>query len=97
MNPLVVSLSVAGLSGLVLGFLYFGGLWWTLRRIAGARHPYRLLAFSFVGRLTLLAGGFFLVMGDRWERLAASFLGFLVARGIVTYVVIPPVAEGKDS
>lgn len=45
------------LAGLSLGIIYFGGLWFTLRRFHCWRQPYLWLAVSWFGRLVVLLGG----------------------------------------
>jgi len=67
-------------AGALLGLLYFGGLWQTLRRLPGSRHPWRLLAASYTVRLAVALGGFHLVMDGAWERMAAAMVGFLAVR-----------------
>jgi F1F0 ATPase subunit 2 len=67
-------------AGILLGIFYFGGLWLTTLRLPGARRP-ALLAFgSFVARSGIILGGFYLLTDGRWERLAASLIGFLISR-----------------
>lgn len=39
------------LLGIVIGLYYFGGLWWTVRRIPDIAHPRRLLWLSYLARL----------------------------------------------
>lgn len=74
------------MAGVGLSFFYFGGLWWTVRRVARVRHPKRLLLGSFVGRTVGVLGGFYLIivaMGDRWELLAGALVGFLIGRTVL--------------
>lgn len=76
-GPWAVLASLA--AGALLGALYFGGLWWTLARMAGSRRPHRWLALSFAARmLVVLAGfGFLVGLGGWWPPLVglAGFLG----------------------
>ncbi len=66
--------------GGVLGFIYFGGLWLTVRRIPRTRRPGMLSFLSFFGRLALTLCGFYLIMGGHWERLLVAVLGFVAVR-----------------
>ena len=75
--------------GLLLGLFYFGGLWWTVRRLPTARRPALLTLVSLTGRLAITLAGFYLVAGGRWERFAVSVLGFVAARMIVTRRLSP--------
>ena len=70
-------------AGAALGAAYFTGLWVTVRRLAGMRHPLLSLYGSFLARMALLLAGFALLLNGRWESLAAALPGFLLARGIL--------------
>ena len=77
--PLVLSLC----AGAGLGLLFFGGLWWTVRRLPMARHPAPLALGSLVVRLGGSLAGFYLVMDGHWVRLLACLTGFLLARTLL--------------
>jgi F1F0 ATPase subunit 2 len=70
-------------AGVVLGFLAFGGLWLTVRRLPTSRRPGLLLLGSFVARIGICVPLFLVVMGGHWERLAACFVGYLAVRTIL--------------
>jgi F1F0 ATPase subunit 2 len=76
----IVELGVALLAGGGLGGFYFAGLWWTVRKLPTAQSPALLSLGSFLLRTAVVLAGFYLVMGDDWERLVACLLGFLAAR-----------------
>jgi len=67
-------------AGAAIGAFYFGGLWLTVRKLSGSRHPAVLTVVSFWGRLAAGLFGFYLVAGGRWEGLLACLLGFIGAR-----------------
>lgn len=69
------------LAGGLLGLAYFSGLWWTTQQLTTAKHPALLFLGSFLVRLVVVLGGFYLVAGERWERMIACLAGFLLARG----------------
>lgn len=79
----VVELAFAGLMGAALGLFFFGGLWFTVRALPSSRSPALLMLGSFVIRISGTLAGFHFIMGDRWERLLACLVGFLVARTIL--------------
>jgi F1F0 ATPase subunit 2 len=68
---------------MALGLFYFGGLWLTVRHLPSSRSPALLTLGSFLGRTAVTLTGFYLVMGGRWERLLACFVGFLLMRTIL--------------
>ena len=69
--------------GLVLGSFYFGGLWFTVRRIAGNEHPAAMMIGSFILRNVIAVAGFYLGMAEEWPRLIAILLGFILIRIIL--------------
>ena len=77
-------LVLAGSAGLVLGAIFFGGLWWTVRKGVSSRRPALWFLGSMLVRTGIVVGGFYLVSGGQWQRLVACLLGFVVARLLVT-------------
>jgi F1F0 ATPase subunit 2 len=92
-----VSLMDALIEGVLLGTLFFGGLWWTVRQGVSVKRP----ALWFLGSLLLRTGivlaGFYIVAGGHWERLLLCFLGFVIAHFIVTRFAGPPVRQHHSS
>jgi len=85
-----LTLLVAFTAGLALGSFYFTALWHTVQRLSTAKSPARLMIGSFILRMAVVLGGFYLVMGEgHWERLASAMLGFIVIRKILTYRLGP--------
>ncbi len=66
--------------GVILGGGYFGALWWTVRRLPGRQHAGQWLAASFLLRLAVTTGAFFLILPWGAGALAAAMAGFLLAR-----------------
>jgi F1F0 ATPase subunit 2 len=92
-------LTVAFGFGSGLGLLYFGGLWWTVRRIAQANRPKLLLVASFLTRTMVVLTGFYGLiqgMGAQWEALALSLLGFIAVRFALVHRWGPEVASSSS-
>lgn len=83
------SLVLAGLAGLVLGAVFFGGLWWTLRKSLKSPRPALWLLGSLLARMSLLLVGLYLVSGGHWERLLACLVGVIGARFLVLRLTGP--------
>jgi len=77
------------LAGVALGVIFFGGLWWTVRRAISARWVALWFFASLVLRTVIVLGGFYLACGDDWRRWLAALLGFSVARLIITRLTRP--------
>lgn len=67
-------------AGLGLGFIYFGGLWLTVRQAVRSSHPSILLMGSFVLRAGLTLGGIYLVGGGRVGQILFCLVGFVLMR-----------------
>jgi F1F0 ATPase subunit 2 len=83
------NLAGAWLSGAALGVVYFGGLWWTIRRAVFSALPVVWFVVSLPLRLGLALIGFYFVGRGHWPRLLLCLLGFLMARIAVTWLTRP--------
>jgi F1F0 ATPase subunit 2 len=70
--------------------MFFGGLWWTLRRAVVSQRPARWILGSLLVRVSLVLAGIYLVSGHDWERMLSCLLGFAMSRLIVTWLTRPP-------
>jgi F1F0 ATPase subunit 2 len=77
-------LATSAAAGLALGAIFFGGLWFTVRKGVSSQRPALWFFVSLLLRMSVALAGFYFVCGGRWERLLACLLGFVVARSIVT-------------
>src|SRR5512135_370678 len=89
-------LVLAALAGMLLGAMYFGGLWWTVKKGLASPRPAQWFIVSLLLRLGLALLGFYFVAGDDWKKLLACLLGFVIARVIVIRLTGTPVAEGAS-
>lgn len=76
----VIAVAVGLVAGVVLGLVFFGGLWWTTQRLATASQPGILVAASLLVRVAVLAVGLYLLAQVGSAALLAAVLGLLVAR-----------------
>jgi F1F0 ATPase subunit 2 len=80
----ILRLALALVTGVLLGAIFFGGLWWTVRKGVSSKQP----ALWFLGSVLLRTGialaGFYFVARGHWERWLVCLLGFIMARVIVT-------------
>lgn len=71
-------------AGLCLGGMFFGGLWWTVRRAMTSPHPARWFLISLLVRSSIVVFGFYALAGQDWQRWLACVLGLILARGLIT-------------
>jgi F1F0 ATPase subunit 2 len=79
-----VMLALAGGAGVLLGAIFFGGLWWTVRRGISSERPALWFLGSFLLRTSIILTGFYLVSRGDWLKLLMCLLGFVIARPIMT-------------
>lgn len=79
----VMLLTLALLAGLLLGAMYFIGLWWTVQKGLASTCPAQWFIVSLLLRLALVLTGFYFVAGDDWRKLLACLCGIVIARALV--------------
>lgn len=85
----VLNLMLAGMAGVALGVIFFGGLWWTIRKGVSSRRPALWFLGSLLVRMGIALTGFYFVSLGNWQRLVACLIGFVVARLAVTWLSRP--------
>jgi F1F0 ATPase subunit 2 len=80
-------LLLAGATGLLLGVIFFGGLWWTIRKGLSSQLPAFWFLGSLLARTSIVMVGFYFVSGSHWERLLSCLMGFVAARLLVTRLI----------
>jgi F1F0 ATPase subunit 2 len=85
-----LSLALALAAGMLLGAIFFGGLWLTVRKGASSKQPALWFFGSLLLRMSIALAGFYFVSGGHWERLLLCLLGFVMARLVVTWLSRPP-------
>lgn len=78
------NLMPALMAGMVLGTIFFVGLWWTVRKGLSSTHPAPWFIGSLMLRTSIILAGFYIVSDGHWERLLVCLLGFSIVRPIVT-------------
>ena len=86
-----VTLALTLVAGLLLGAIFFGGLWWTVRKGVSSKQPALWFFGSLLLRMSTVVAGFYFVGRGHWERLLLCLLGFIIARFIVTWLTPSPV------
>ena len=79
----IVSLTLALAAGVLLGAIFFGGLWLTVCKGASSQQPALWFFGSLLLRMSIALAGFYFVSGGHWKRLLACLLGFIMARLII--------------
>jgi F1F0 ATPase subunit 2 len=89
MNDIITMAIVFGV-GLVLGAIFYGGLWWTVQKGLTSDYAGWWFTLSLWARLGIAAGGFYLVADGDWKRILVCFAGFITSRIAVTLLTKDP-------
>ncbi|SIS53445.1 F1/F0 ATPase, subunit 2 [Zobellia uliginosa] len=99
MNDLVMTLSVL-FGGAGLGFLFFGGLWFTSKKMLSSKKPVLWYLGSLSIRVGLTLLGFYYLGQNNFKYMLICLLGFVAARFIVIRMTktkaMKPVPVEKD-
>jgi F1F0 ATPase subunit 2 len=83
------TLALAWAAGLLLGGVFFGGLWWTVRKGVSSEQAALWFFVSLLLRMSIALAGFYFVGRGNWKRLLLCLLGFVMARVFVTFLTRP--------
>jgi F1F0 ATPase subunit 2 len=84
-----LSLASALVSGVLLGAMFYGGLWWTVRQGVSSKRAALWFLGSLLLRMGVALAGFYFVAGGHWQRLLLCLLGFVMARVAVIWLTGP--------
>jgi F1F0 ATPase subunit 2 len=93
-EPLQIALMLP--AGMLLGALFFGGLWWTVQKGLASTQPALWFGASLLLRSAIVLAGFYYFAGPHWQRLLACLSGFIAARVVVTRLTAKRMPEGTS-
>lgn len=93
----IMTLTLAWIAGMLLGGVFFGGLWWTVRKGVSSRQPAVWFLGSLLLRMGIILAGFYLVGHGDWKRLVACLVGFIMARLVLMRLPLKRDRLGTDS
>ncbi len=76
---------VATLAGMLLGILFFGGLWFTVKKTFTTKIPALWIFGSFMLRIGIALAGFYFIGSGNWKKMLGSLVGFIIARFVVIH------------
>jgi F1F0 ATPase subunit 2 len=87
------------LTGILLGVIFFGGLWWTVQKGLVSENPAVWFIASLFIRTAITVTGFYLMAAGSWQKLLACLTGFLFVRVMITHfyrslpIISPPISK----
>jgi F1F0 ATPase subunit 2 len=84
------SLALAWAAGALLGALFFGGLWWTVRQGVSSPRPALWFLGSMLLRMSITLTGFYFIGRENWQRWLLCLCGFILARFVLQRLTRAP-------
>lgn len=76
---------VSFLIGLLMGILYFGGLYFSTQKFNSAKSPALFMILSFVLRMGILIVGFYYLSKSGYKNILIGLLGVMLVRFIMVF------------
>ena len=83
----VINLLPALFAGIVLGALFFGGLWFTVRFGLRSNKSPMIFMGSLIIRMAIVLLGFYYVGASNWQKMLVCLGGFLIARIVISRIM----------
>ncbi len=84
--------------GVVLGFVFFGGLYWSVNQLPRVKYPGLLMAASMLVRMAVLLTGLYFLMAGNIKNLLAAVVGVMLVKFVMIARVRqnPPVPKERE-
>lgn len=76
----------AFLVGIALGAFYFGGLYFSIKKLTEVKYPRLLMLISWVFRMLVLLGVFLYVARGGFQQILLALLGLMLMRLVITQI-----------
>jgi F1F0 ATPase subunit 2 len=86
----VGTFSIALMAGILIGTIFFGGLWWTVQKGLTSPNPVWWFFGSTLLRTSFAVTGFYFISRGDWRKFVVCLFGFLIARVVVTRLTRTP-------
>lgn len=80
----ILNIIITLIVGLILGTIFYAGLWFTVKKALVSKTPAIWFIGSFIIRVTITLIGFYFVGKGNIKNIIVCFLGFIIARIVVT-------------
>ncbi len=80
----IMSLIPSLFAGVVLGTIFFGGLWFTVRIGLRSKKSGLIFVGSFILRTAIVLLGFYFMGDGNWKKILVCLAGFLIARLVIS-------------
>jgi len=79
-------MALAFIAGILLGTLFFGGLWFTVKKAVSSKYTAIWFLASSLVRTGIVLTGFYYIAQGNWQRLLTCVFGFIAARFLIVWL-----------
>jgi F1F0 ATPase subunit 2 len=79
----IIYIIIVFICGIILGIIFFGGLWLTIKKSVTSKTPGLLFFASFLIRTGIALLGFYFLAANNWKNMVACLVGFIISRFII--------------
>lgn len=73
--------------GIILGIIFFGGLYWSVNQLAKVRYPAVLMIASAFVRMGILLFGIFLLADNNIKNMLSIVVGIILVKVVMIFTV----------
>jgi F1F0 ATPase subunit 2 len=82
----IIFMILVFIGGVILGVVFFGGLWLTVQKSVRSKTPALMFILSFIMRTGVVILGFYFLSSGDWKKLFACLFGFIFGRIVVKQI-----------
>ncbi len=75
------------IGGILLGIIFFGGLYWSVNQLSKVRHPAVLMIVSAFVRMGILLFGIYLLADSNIKNIFAILIGVILVKVVMVFTV----------
>ncbi|MDY0235547.1 MAG: ATP synthase subunit I [Gudongella sp.] len=72
-------------AGIILGLLFFGGLYITIQKLETAKNPALIMILSFILRMVVLVISFYFISKSGYKEVLFALAGVILTRFVMTF------------
>lgn len=80
-------MAVGFMGGVLLGIVFFGGLYWSVQMIGRVKYPGPLMAVSAIVRMAVLLLGIYFLGGNDINRFLSVMAGVVLVKFLMIFIV----------
>lgn len=81
--------------GVILGIIFFGGLYWTIQKLTEVRQPGFLMIVSLIFRMAVLVSVLYYVSRSGYKGILYALLGMLFVRIVMIFKIEETIEKRK--